>query len=81
MQRRQGVPSPVGADSSILVQRMVFDFLLKVNKMHDGAFYARGQNCLDAWHLLQIAVDPAYEGKGEAHRLAALSHRGISCLQ
>ena len=62
-----------GADSSILVQRMVFDFLPKVHKMFDEAFHARGLNCLDAWHLLQIGVDPAYQGKGGSHRLSALS--------
>lgn len=48
------------------VQRMIFDFLPKTDKAHDGAFDARGLSCLDMWHLLEVAVDPAYEGKGES---------------
>jgi hypothetical protein len=45
---------------------MIFDFLSKTDKMHDGVFDTRGLSCLDAWHLLEVAVDPAYEGKGES---------------
>ena len=45
---------------------MIFDFLPKTDKAHDGAFDARGLSCLDMWHLLEVAVDPAYEGKGES---------------
>ena len=41
--------------------------------MHDEAFDAHGLNSLDTWHLLQVAVDPAYQGKGESHRSLALS--------
>jgi hypothetical protein len=48
---------------------MIFDFLPKTDKTHDGAFDARGLNCLDVWHLLEVAVDPAYEGKGESASL------------
>jgi len=46
------------------IKRMVFDWRLPVGKIHDEVFDARGLNCLDTWHLLQVAVDPAYEGKG-----------------
>ena len=52
---------------------MVFDWRLPVGKMHDEVFDARGLKCLDTWHLLQVAVDPAYEGKGESHRFFASS--------
>jgi len=55
------------ADSStiVVVQRFVFDFIPKAHEMERRAFDARGLDHLDAWHLLQVAVDPVYQGKGE----------------
>jgi len=43
----------------------MFDFAPKADKLHDSAFAARGMKRLDAWHLLEIAIDPTCEGKGE----------------
>lgn len=48
------------------VQRFVFDFIPKAGEAEERTFDARGLNRLDAWHLLQIAVDPPYQGKGES---------------
>jgi len=45
-------------------KKTMFDFTPKADKMHDRAFAERGMKRLDSWHLLEIAIDPAYEGKG-----------------
>ena len=66
-----GSPPLVGADFIISVQKTMFDYTPKTDKIHDIAFAARGMNRLDSWHLLEIAIDPAYEGKGESQRLSA----------
>ena len=72
VQLRQDLPPPlVGADFIISVQKTMFDYTPKTDKIHDIAFAARGMNRLDSWHLLEIAIDPAYEGKGESQRLSA----------
>jgi len=55
----------------VSLQKTLFDFTPKTDKMHDRAFAARGMKRLDAWHLLEIAIDPAYEGKGESQRFSA----------
>jgi len=44
----------------------MFDYTPKAYKIHDSAFAARGMKRLDSWRLLQIAIDPAYQGKGES---------------
>jgi len=46
------------------IKRFMFDFVPKAGEAEDRTFDARGLNRLDAWHLLQIAVDPPYQGKG-----------------
>ena len=56
---------------SISVQKTMFDYTPKTDKIHDRAFAARGMKRLDSWHLLEVAIDPAYEGKGESHHLSA----------
>ena len=62
---------PVDADFDISVQRAMFDYTPNADKIHDRAFAARGMKRLDSWHLLEIAIDPAYEGKGGSQRFSA----------
>jgi hypothetical protein len=42
----------------------LIDYTPKAEKIVDRVFAARGLKRLDSWHLLEIAVDPACEGKG-----------------
>ena len=63
MQLQQGVSM---LTFSIAVQKTMFEYTPKTDKIHDRAFAARGMKRLDSWHLLEVAIDPAYEGKGES---------------
>ena len=45
-------------------QRVIFVFSPAVEKTLEHAFKSRGLDRLDSWHLLEIATDPIYEGRG-----------------
>ncbi|KAI0305919.1 hypothetical protein B0F90DRAFT_1694508 [Multifurca ochricompacta] len=43
---------------------MFFEYTPTAEKIVDEVFASRGLKRLDSWHLLMIAIDPEYEGKG-----------------
>ncbi|KAK0450580.1 uncharacterized protein EV420DRAFT_741197 [Desarmillaria tabescens] len=46
------------------LKRILLDFVPPVEKALSKAFKARNLDRLDSWHLLAIAVDPDWQGKG-----------------
>ena len=48
-----------------LLQRALVDFSSAVEDSLDTSFKAHGQARRDSWHLVEMAVDPEYEGKGD----------------
>ena len=46
-------------------QRVLVDFSPAVERTLENAFQSRGKDRADSWHLLEMVVDPEYEGKGE----------------
>lgn len=62
-----GFPPPFpGNFSQHLDQRVLVDFSLAVEKILEKAFTTRNLDRLDSWHLLEMVVDPLYQGKGES---------------
>jgi hypothetical protein len=59
----------------------MIDYGPSVEKCLDEVFGARGLKWLDSWHLLVIAIDPEYEGKGMCPRSAQISSPEIRNLE
>ncbi len=53
-----------GVSSTQLQQRFFVDFTPHVEELLHKSFKSRNLDRLDMWHLLEIAVDPEWEGKG-----------------
>jgi len=47
-----------------VLKRTLVDYTPTCEKITDGVFAARGLKRLDAWYVLEIAIDPDCEGKG-----------------
>ena len=54
-------------------QRALVDFSSAVEDSLDMSFKAHGQARRDSWHLVEIAINPEYEGKGDFICLYAIT--------
>ncbi|KAI9511572.1 hypothetical protein F5148DRAFT_975010 [Russula earlei] len=62
-------PSPLTLGYFSLTQRTSIEFGPEAEKVTDEVFAARGLRRLNSWHVFEIAIDPACEGKGYASLL------------
>ncbi len=56
-----------GVSSSRLQQRFFVDFTPHVEESLHKSFKSRNLDRLDSWHLLEMVVDPDWEGKGKSY--------------